>query len=90
MIERNLTLKYRYGLHARPSDILARTASAFGASVELSFNGERVNAKSVINLLSLGLPKDAAFKLIVSGPDEQEAVEAIVNLFDRGFDIQED
>lgn len=77
MIERQLTLINRLGLHARAAAKLVNTAGAYQSEVQVVVAGEGVDAKSILGLLLLALEKGATFTLRCDGADEAEAVEAI-------------
>lgn len=80
MIERELTLINRLGLHARAAAKLVNTAGAHQAEVQLVVAGEAVDAKSILGLLLLALEKDARFTVRCDGPDEAAAISAIESL----------
>ena len=84
-MEKVLEIKNTSGLHARPSGLLAKTASSYKSEITLTFNGKTTSAKSIMNVLSLGLKHQNQATLKVSGEDEQEAFNAIVELFETGF-----
>ena len=65
------------GIHARPASTIAQTASKFKSNVTFKSNEKQGNAKSVINLMALGVKKDAIVEIIVDGDDEHEAINAI-------------
>jgi len=65
------------GIHARPATVLVNTASKFSSDVNLEFNGKSVNLKSIMGVMSLGVPQGAEIKISTSGADESEAIEAI-------------
>jgi len=90
MIEREMEITHKYGLHGRPSLKLATEASKFASSIEISFNGDRVDAKSVLNLLSLGVPLGGVIVFHVNGADEEEAANILTDLVRRNFDFGED
>ena len=73
------------GIHARPAAVLVSTATAFAADVNIEFNGKMANAKSIMNVLSMGLKKDDEIKLSASGCDAEAAVDAISTLVESGF-----
>lgn len=73
------------GLHARPAAIFVKTAGQFDSAIDIEFNGSSLNAKSIMNILSLGLKKGDEIRLIVNGTDEDKAMEALVNLFESKF-----
>ena len=62
------------GLHARPATLLVKKASSFKSDISIESNGKKVNAKSLIGILSLGATKDTEITVITSGEDEVEAV----------------
>ena len=84
-MEKVLEIKNNSGLHARPSGLLAKTASLYKSEITLSYNGKTTSAKSIINVLSLGLKYQNQVTLNVTGEDEEEAFKAIVDLFESGF-----
>lgn len=65
------------GLHARPATVLVNTASKFAADINLEYNGKSVNLKSIMGVMSLGVPQDSEIKIIAEGSDATEALEAI-------------
>lgn len=85
MHERNKTILNEEGLHARPAGILAKEANGFQSKVELSFNGRKVNAKSSMSLMTLGLVKGSEIQLHAEGPDAEQAVDRLSLLIDQQF-----
>lgn len=85
MIEREVTIRNRAGLHTRPASMLVRTASQFESEVFLRRDNYEINGKSVIGVMTLAAEQGASLTLIVEGEDEEEAADAIVDLFDDGF-----
>ena len=79
MIKKEITIRLENGLEARPVAMLVQVASQFDSSIYLETEGKRVNAKSIMGMMSLGL--DAGEKITVSadGTDEKEALEGIDN-----------
>lgn len=84
-MEKVLEIKNNSGLHARPSGLLAKTASSYKSDITLTYNGKTTSAKSIMNVLSLGLKYQNQVTLNVTGEDEEEAFKAIVDLFESGF-----
>lgn len=70
------------GLHARPATLLVKKASSFKSDISIESNGKKVNAKSLIGILSLGATKDTEIIVITSGEDEVEAVNELVKLIE--------
>ncbi|MCC8122090.1 MAG: HPr family phosphocarrier protein [Oscillospiraceae bacterium] len=68
------------GLHARPATFFIQKANEFKSSIWVEKDERRVNAKSLLGVLSLGIVKGMSINLIADGPDEKEAVEALVKL----------
>jgi phosphocarrier protein len=83
MIERTIRINRKAGLYAQPVNQLVQTASKFNADIFLTHNGRKVNVKSVLGVLSLAIPKQATITLEVSGEDEYEALEEVVNTLER-------
>lgn len=76
----SVTIVDPIGIHARPASAIAQTASKFKSNVTFKSNDKKGNAKSVINLMALGIKKDATIEIIVEGEDEQKAIDAIKEL----------
>lgn len=81
-------LKNRLGLHARPSTMIANLASNFKSEIfiERISDGMRANAKSVFGVMMLAAPKGTVLKIEAEGEDAEEAVKALLELINRGFD----
>jgi phosphotransferase system HPr (HPr) family protein len=80
-----LLIKGAQGLHARPAELFARTAMQYEAAIELMRAEIRVDAKSVLQLLTLGADQGTELVLEARGVDARQAVEALVQLVDRDF-----
>jgi len=65
------------GIHARPATILVQTATKFDSDIELEYNSKKVNLKSIMGVMSLGVGKGAEVTIYADGKDETEAIEAI-------------
>jgi phosphocarrier protein len=72
-IEEEITVNSPHGLHARPAALLVQIANKFDSRVLLEKDGETIDAKSIIAVLSLGVNKGAGLKLIVEGIDAKQA-----------------
>ena len=86
MLERELTVSNRLGLHARATAKLVQVLSAYRCSATLSAKGREVNAKSIMGVMLLAAAQGTTVHLRVEGPDEAEALEAAAALFERCFD----
>jgi phosphotransferase system HPr (HPr) family protein len=73
------------GLHARPCHALAKTALGFACDVEVRVRGRRANAKSILELMTLGASAEDELELYASGPDAHAAIDALAALVGRGF-----
>ena len=67
------------GLHARPATVLVQTASSFESEVSLEYKGRTVNLKSIMGVMSLGVPTGCEITITAEGSDETEATAAIEN-----------
>lgn len=80
MIEKELIIKNKTGLHARPASIFVEVADQFDSEIEVIFEGISVNAKSIIGVLSLGVGKGDKILLRINGEDEKEAMKKMVEI----------
>ena len=85
MISRGVTICNSVGLHARPATFFVQKANSFKSSIWVEKEDCRVNAKSLLGVLSLGISKGTAITLIADGVDENEAVEGLAALIDGAF-----
>lgn len=85
MIETTLTVMNKKGIHARPASQIVQVASQFTARIHAVHNNDEVNAKSIIGLLTLGMPYKAQVTLKIDGEDENEALAALTDLFNNTF-----
>jgi len=86
MVKREFIIRNKVGLHARPASLLVQTAKKFKSKIIIYKNEEKANAKSIINVLSLGVEKDTKIVIEVDGEDEREALETIENLIKNDFE----
>ena len=86
MLERELEVCNKLGLHARAAAKLVQVLGQFRAQATLLGRGREVNAKSIMGVLLLAAAPGARLLLRVEGPDEAEALEAAAALFERRFD----
>ena len=85
MISREVTITNTIGLHARPATFFIQKANAYKCSVWVEKEDRKVNAKSLLGVLSLGIAQGMTIKLIADGSDENEALEGLQALIDTGF-----
>jgi len=82
---RKAVVENEVGLHARPATFFIQKANEFKSSIWVEKDERRVNAKSLLGLLSLGIPKDTEITLIGDGVDEVQAVDTLVELIGSQF-----
>ena len=85
MISRDVTITNAVGLHARPATFFIQKANSYKSSIWVEKEDCRVNAKSLLGVLSLGITKGTTITLIADGQDEAEAVEGLITLVDNDF-----
>lgn len=88
-ITRVIVIRNNQGLHARPADMFVRLAKQFQSRIELIREGRRVEARNIIDLLTLGATQGTELVLVAEGHDAQEAVEALAQLVESGFPLEE-
>ena len=85
MYTQEVTVKNEVGLHARPATYFIQKANEFKCGIWVEKDERRVNAKSLLGVLSLGIVKGTAINLIADGPDEEAAISALVELINSEF-----
>lgn len=85
MYVRDVIVKNKVGLHARPATFFIQRANEFQSSIWVERDERRVNAKSLLGVLSLGILGQHQIRIIADGTDEKEAVDALVSLVESGF-----
>ena len=82
-LARRVVVANRQGLHARPADMFAKTASRFDSKIEVVKGGQRVDGKSILGVLTLVAEQGTELSIEASGPDAQEAIKALVALIEQ-------
>lgn len=85
MISKVITITNNTGLHARPASVFVSTATKFKSELFIQKDAKKVNAKSILAVLALGISKGTEITLTAEGPDEEEAVTAILSLAEANF-----
>ena len=85
MYTQEITVQNEVGLHARPATYFIQKANEFKSGIWEEKEERRVNAKSLLGVLSLGIVKGTNIALIADGSDEKEAVDALVSLIQNNF-----
>jgi phosphocarrier protein len=86
MTEKTITIQNRAGIHARPAAMLVQTTKDFKCSIYFEKDTDRINAKSIMGIITLGAAYGTEIKIIAEGEDEQTAVDALVRLFESKFE----
>ena len=84
MFSKEITVTNQVGLYARPATFFIQKANEFKSGIWVEKDERRVNAKSLLGVLSLGIVKGTTITLIADGSDEKEAVEALAELVRSG------
>jgi len=77
MIQKNFTITTEAGLHARPSTVLVSSASSFKSDIFIEYNNKKVNFKSIMGVMSLGVSHNSVVTISADGVDETEALQTI-------------
>ena len=85
MFVKEVMVQNQVGLHARPATFFIQKANEYKSTIWVEKEERRVNAKSLLGVLSLGIIGGTSIKIIADGSDEQEAVDGLVALVDSGF-----
>ena len=85
MYVKDVTVQNQVGLHARPATFFIKKENEFKSSIWVEKEERRVNAKSLLGVLSLGIMGGTAIRIIAGGPDEETAVDELVKLVESGF-----
>ena len=85
MYTKEATVNNQVGLHARPATFFIQKANEFKSSIWVEKEERRVNAKSLLGVLALGIVQGTVIQLIADGPDAEEAVEALAELLSGDF-----
>jgi phosphocarrier protein len=85
MFTKNVTITNTIGLHARPATFFIQKANSYKCSVWVEKDERRVNAKSLLGVLSLGIAKGMTITLVPDGQDEENAINGLVELVETGF-----
>ena len=86
MTEQLVTIINRAGIHARPAAVLVQSAKDFSSNIYFEKGRDRINAKSIMGILTLAATYGTELKIIAEGEDEEQAVQAIVRLFESKFE----
>ncbi len=85
MVSSEVTVNNSVGLHARPATFFIQRANSFKSSIWVEKDDRRVNAKSLLGVLSLGIVKGTTITIIADGSDEEDAVNTLVGIIESNF-----
>lgn len=85
MAVRHVTITNQVGLHARPATFFIQKANEFKCSIYVEKNDRRVNAKSLLGVLSMGITRGTEIDIVAEGADEQQAVDTLAELVNSEF-----
>jgi phosphocarrier protein len=86
----NVQVVNPHGMHLRPADLFARTAMRFSSKVCVTFDGQQVDGRSIVELLMLAARQGSQVSIAVTGEDAEEALSALVKLVEDGFGEMEE
>lgn len=84
-LTRTVVVNNPQGLHARPAEVFVKMASQYQAKIEVIKDGQRVDGKSILNILTLAAVMGTELRLEATGPDAQAALDALAELFKGNF-----
>lgn len=85
MVEKEVKIVNKLGIHARPATSFVQLAEKFKSNITVEKDGMEVNGKSILGMMMLVAPKGTKIKIKADGPDEKEALKALVKLVEDGF-----
>ncbi|MDR2510505.1 MAG: HPr family phosphocarrier protein [Spirochaetaceae bacterium] len=86
MLEKTITITNRAGIHARPASLIVEKTKDLKSSIYFEHGESRINAKSILGIITLGAAYNSEIKIITEGEDEAEALSTIVHLFESKFE----
>ena len=86
MTEKTIVISNRAGIHARPAALLVQTTKDYKCNIYLEKGNDRINAKSIMGIITLGAAYGTEIKVIADGEGEAAAVDAVVRLFESKFE----
>ena len=86
MAQKDIVIQNRAGIHARPAAMLVQATKNFKSNIFFERETNRINAKSIMGIITLGAAYGSEIKIIAEGEDEEAAVDALVHLFESKFE----
>jgi len=85
MVSKDITITNNIGLHARPATFFIQKANTYRASIWIEREDRKINAKSLLGVLSMGIAKGMTITLTAEGDDEEKAINGLIELISTGF-----
>ncbi len=85
MYSKEVVVQNQVGLHARPATFFIQRANEFKSGIWIIKDERKVNAKSLLGVLSLGITRGTAITIVAEGPDQEDAVDGLVELISSNF-----
>lgn len=85
MVEKTYLIRNEQGLHMRPAGIVTNAMMKFSCNVNLIVNGNKINAKSIMNIMAACIKKGTLITLACDGPQEEDAIKKFDELYESGF-----
>ena len=89
MLDKTVIIRNKLGLHARAAVKFVNLSNRFGSSIKIVKDGEEIDGKSILGILTLAATQGTSIRLLVSGKDEEAAMAALVELIGNRFDEKE-
>ena len=83
MVEKTFTVTAETGIHARPATLLVQAAGKFDSEINLAYKEKKVNLKSIMGVMSLGIGKGAEITISAEGSDENDALKTLADTLNR-------
>ena len=83
--QRIIKVKNALGIHARPASAIAKLLQNYKSEVFIEYDNQKIDARSIINILMLGIKRDTEIKLIAQGIDAEQVIQHLIELFDTQF-----
>jgi len=89
MLDKTVTIRNKLGLHARAAVKFVNLANRFGASVKIVKDGDEIDGKSILGILTLAATQGTTIRLVIIGKDEEAAMAALIELIASRFEEKE-